>query len=100
MNGKKDQIFIRLQPKIFTDTIRILSDEQRKWVRSTGFGSLLSFEMEKYPKSILKILVSSYDPDTSSLNIKEKNFIVTEDSVHKIIGLPRGSHLIQFVRNW
>lgn len=92
-----DTLLMRLEPKIFTDTIKCLSDEQKKWVRATGFEKLMYFKEDEYPPSISKKLVSSYNPLSSSMTIKGKTLTITEDSVHEILGLPRGLNPIDFV---
>lgn len=48
--NKKDYehwLQIKFQPKSFSDAIKSLTPEHKKWVISVGFGSLLSLKMNE-----------------------------------------------------
>ena len=76
-----------------------LSDDQKSWISSTGFDSILSFELNEYPMKLSEFLLSSFEPNPSVLRINEKNFEIGEEDVHEIMGLPRGHVDVNFVNN-
>ena len=46
-----------------------LSGDQKSWIFSTGFGSILSFELEEYPTKLSEFLLSSFEPNPAVLRI-------------------------------
>ncbi|KAK1365654.1 hypothetical protein POM88_041215 [Heracleum sosnowskyi] len=50
-------------PSKFSDLIASLSDEQKKWVKETGFGDLLNFSLRELPHRLAFTLLQSLDED-------------------------------------
>lgn len=90
---------IRFQPKILTDAIQTLSPTQKKWVKRTGFGSLLSFRMNDYPQALCYYIAQQYQQHCSSICYDNVNIPIVADDVHEIFGLPKGEKSLIFVRS-
>ena len=76
-----------------------LSDDQKSWISSTGFDSIISFELNEYPVKLSEYLLSSFEPNPSVLRINEQIFEIGEEDVHEIMGFPRGLVDVDFVNN-
>ena len=76
-----------------------LSDDQKSWISSTGFGSIISFELKEYPVKLSEFMLSSFEPNPSVLKINEIFFEIAEEDVHEIMGLPREPEDVGFVNN-
>ena len=48
-----------------------LSDEEKSWIFSTSFGSIISFELEEYPVKLSEFLLSSFELNPAILRINE-----------------------------
>ena len=76
-----------------------LSDDQKSWISSTGFDSIISFELNEYPVKLSEYLLSSFEPNPSVLRINEQIFEIGEEDVHEIMGFPRGPADVGFINN-
>ena len=74
-----------------------LSDDQKSWISSTGFGSVLSFQSKEYPVEISAFLLSSFEPNPPVLRTNESIFEINEEDVREIMGSPVGEQDIVFV---
>ncbi|KAK1401303.1 hypothetical protein POM88_000908 [Heracleum sosnowskyi] len=91
---------MRMKPEIFTDTIENLSEQQRQWVKDTGFQSLLSFKIREYPVVLAGCLVSSFNHSSCTMKVKEDFVIIHERDVEHALGFPMGTNIIQISNNY
>lgn len=92
-------LLVRYQPKVLVDAVRSLSPVQKKWVRNTGFASLLSFRMNQYPQALCYYLASSFDVNLSSLVFGNITIPITQEDVNEVLGLPLGCSIVQIMRS-
>ena len=100
--NKKDfehWLLVRYQPKVFADAVRSLSPIQKKWMKSTGISSLLSFRMNQYPQALCYHIASCFDVNLSALVFDNVTIPITEEDVNEVIGLPRGGRTVQVIRS-
>ncbi|KAK1366252.1 hypothetical protein POM88_041813 [Heracleum sosnowskyi] len=68
---KEDEIVkSRNSPRILSDMICALSEEQQQWVRDVGFGNLLVFELVEMPQRLEYKIIEAFDERTCSLTMK------------------------------
>ena len=84
---------------MLVDVLSSLSDDQKSWISFTGFGSIMSFELNEYPMKHSEFLLSSFEPNPAVLRIYEKHFEIAEEDVHEIMGFPLGGIDVGFVEN-
>lgn len=100
--NKKDYdnwLLVRYQPKILSDALRSLSPVQKKWVKSTGFASLLSFKMQQYPQAMCYYLAYCFDVSSTSLLFGNDTIPITAEDVNEVLGLPIGAENVQIIRS-
>lgn len=74
---------VRLYPSI--------SEKQEKLIRSADYGGLLDIKCSKLQPELCKFLMDSFDPTSCRMIFPGRGSIpVTERSVGKVIGVPRG----------
>lgn len=83
-------------PKIFTDLVKDLSDEQKNWVQRTGFGPLLNFKSSRYRHRLGYKIIESFDPVSCTLKLNAGPVKITSGVVKKVLGLPKGNKSITF----
>lgn len=81
---------------MLVEVLRSLSDAQKTWIISTGFESILSFQLKEYPLEISRFLLSCFQPNPPILRINDNSYEVSEEDVHEILGLPIGETDIYF----
>ena len=54
---------------MLVDVLSSLSDDQKSWISFTGFGSIMSFELNEYPMKHSEFLLSSFEPNPAVLRI-------------------------------
>lgn len=84
----------KISPSIIKDIIKNLTVEQANWVRSTGFGELLSFDMSCHAHKLGYNLVQAFDVERCALVMKCGTIEINDRLVHRVIGLPRGQILL------
>lgn len=84
----------KFSPSIIKDIIKNLTVEQANWVRSTGFGELLSFDMSCHAHKLGYNLVQAFDVERCALVMKCGTIEINDRLVHRVIGLPRGQILL------
>ena len=47
--SRHERPMIRFKPSMLVDVLSALSDDEKSWISSTGFESVLSFELKEYP---------------------------------------------------
>lgn len=93
-------LLMRYQPRLLTNTIRVLSDAQKDWVRSIGFESILSFSMNEHPQALGYSLVLGFQRDICSLVFgKNVKIPISPEDVNEVLGLPLGPRRIQILRD-
>lgn len=89
---KPKKILIRAYPSTFSKTISRLSEAQRQWVKSAGFGALLHFTLgEELPHKTIVNCLWWFEHNKCEFGLfPNRNLKITEDDVFDIIGLPQG----------
>ena len=67
---KGRKLLMKFSPALFCDMIRNLSSSQREWVSRTGFGSILNFRLQNYPKYLSYNIVNNFDSDSCSIVVE------------------------------
>lgn len=80
----------KFSPSIMTEVLLNLSEAQKKWVKSTGFESLLHFSMSTYPHRLGYNVVDAFCSTTCSIKLSSGEVKITDTLVHNIIGFPKG----------
>ena len=76
--------------------IYFLTPEQKKWVRRTGFGLLLDFQLEMLPAKLAYNVLQIFDHNKVSLKLKDDDIEIQEQDVCDVLGLPYGGLRITF----
>ena len=90
---------IKLSPSLFTNLVQNLTESQREWVISTGFGCILDFNLTSYPKYLGYSLVNSFVSNDCSIVLDKRTIKITDKDVHRILGLPLGTIPVPFVNS-
>lgn len=93
-----NKLFMKLSPSLFCDMIKNLSVSQREWISQTGFGSILNFDLQSYPKYLSYSVVNNFDYDSCCIVIDGRSIEVSDVDVHDVLGLPLGPQKIPFVK--
>ncbi|KAL1831426.1 hypothetical protein ACET3Z_001077 [Daucus carota] len=96
INKEKDEVKIRISPRHLYEMIYFLTPEQKKWVRRTGFGLLLDFQLEMLPAKLAYNVLQIFDHNTVSLKLKDNDIEIQEQDVCDVLGLPYGGLRITF----
>ena len=81
----------RNSPSKFCEVLNQLSAEQIQWIRATGFHELLNFSIKELPHRLGFQLLKSFDEDKCVLNLECGEIPITEEDVHLVLGLPKGT---------
>lgn len=72
-----------------------LSEQQKQWVRISGFGPLLDFRLEKIPHKLACNVLEAFDAPTCSLELHSTESIpITNEDVYNVLGLPIGDRIL------
>ncbi|KAK1387424.1 hypothetical protein POM88_015602 [Heracleum sosnowskyi] len=86
---------LRAHPSKFSKAMENLSTDQKQWIKDARFEDLLSFSFRHIPNETARNVVWFYDPYHNWLNLADKKVIrITEDEVHRVLGLPKGSRKV------
>ncbi|XP_063935353.1 uncharacterized protein LOC108198366 isoform X2 [Daucus carota subsp. sativus] len=91
------KISMKLNPSLFCEMIQDLTIPQKEWVKNSGFGSILNFKLQDYPRYLGYSIAKQFDPEKCSIVVGDKTLEITEDDVHRVLGLPMGETKIAFV---
>ena len=94
MHTPKDDLKLRNSPRLFSEMISDLTEDQKKWVERTGFGRLLDFTLELIPANLAYNVFQIFDPNTVSLNLNNELIPIMEEDVYEVLGLPCGRESI------
>uniref|UniRef100_A0A166GUD5 Uncharacterized protein n=1 Tax=Daucus carota subsp. sativus TaxID=79200 RepID=A0A166GUD5_DAUCS len=86
----------KFSPTIMSDVIGGLSEEQKRWVRDTGFGELLKFRMLHYTHQLGYNVVKAFNSEKCTLELDAGIIQIDDKTVEKVLGLPRGAKEIVF----
>uniref|UniRef100_A0A166CSA2 Aminotransferase-like plant mobile domain-containing protein n=1 Tax=Daucus carota subsp. sativus TaxID=79200 RepID=A0A166CSA2_DAUCS len=76
-------------PSKFCEVLNQLPAEQIRWIR--GFHELLNFSIKELPHRLGFQLLKSFDEDKCVLNLECGEIPITEEDVHLVLGLPKGT---------
>ncbi|WOH11390.1 hypothetical protein DCAR_0830874 [Daucus carota subsp. sativus] len=65
----------------------------------TGFGSILNFRLQKYPKYMSYNIVNNFDSDSCSIVVDGETLKISQNDVHCVLGFPLGPKSIPFVNS-
>ena len=89
------RVRIRNPPGNLYRVITQLSDQQKKDVRSMGFGELLEFKINDIPTRLGYWLLDKFHADTCILDLNGRRISITPELVNNMLGVPRGDVHIQ-----
>lgn len=89
-------ILRKFTPEIFSEMVAAFNEEQKKWVKTTGFGDLLHFQMQHYPHRLGYMIAESFDSKSCSLKLECGSLDVSTHVVNKVLGMPNGDKEIEF----
>ncbi|KAK1378188.1 hypothetical protein POM88_024932 [Heracleum sosnowskyi] len=87
---------IRNSPSNLTEMISGLSEQQKVWVRKTGFGHLLDFSIGKIPHRLAYHVFNSFDSMSRTLKLPNSSIQITDRDVYDVLGLPAGQQTFKF----
>lgn len=73
-----------------------LSEQQREWVKTTGFGNLLDFEIGKIPHRLAYHVFELFDASSQSLRLPGGSILITNQDVYDVLGLPVGPRSFKY----
>lgn len=71
-----------------------LSDEQKQWVKKSGFEEVLDFCLEMIPGKLAYNIFQIFDKNSVSLKLKDETIKITEEDVYDVLGLPFGGETV------
>ena len=78
LHTPKDDLKLRNSPRLFSEMVSDLTEDQKKWVQKIGFGRLLDFSLELIPANLAYNDFQIFDPNTVSLNLKNELIPIME----------------------
>ncbi|KAK1394107.1 hypothetical protein POM88_013163 [Heracleum sosnowskyi] len=72
-----------------------LSDDQKQWVRNSGFEPLLYFCLEMLPGKLAYNIFQIFDHNSVSLRLKNATISITDEDVFDLLGLPHGGEMVK-----
>ena len=79
----------RTSPNVLYETLKNLSEQQKKDVEEIGLGCLLEMKLDGIPSQMGYYVVDNFDPANMRLKLKNGSLEVSLESVHRIPGLPK-----------
>ncbi|KAL8089249.1 hypothetical protein AgCh_038876 [Apium graveolens] len=98
-NDNQKKAVIRNSPRLFSEVVFHLSDDQKKWVEKSGFGALLDFDLEMIPSKLSSKLVQEFDHKSVMIEIEKGNIEITEEDIFYVLGLHHGGKKVEPVTN-
>lgn len=75
-----------------------LSEQQKAWVRKTGFGHLLNFTLGKVPHRLAYDVLQSFDASSRSLILPAGTITIKDQDVYDVLGLPIGERSFKYAK--
>src|SRR4051812_5114168 len=85
------QTQVRVSTKTLIQAVDSLTNEQREWVKQSGFGDLLDFTITIIPHDVACKLLWMVDTNELAIKLDEKTIQISEADVERVLGFPRGS---------
>ncbi|CAH1431618.1 unnamed protein product [Lactuca virosa] len=85
------RIHIRTSPKILFSTMHGLTNGQKEYLSSIGFGPLLNIKVDGSASRIGYYAVNNFDPERMVLNVERGEIPITRQLIHDMLGLPLGN---------
>ncbi|KAK1397479.1 hypothetical protein POM88_007342 [Heracleum sosnowskyi] len=76
-----------------------LTEEQKQWVRHSGFGEVLDFELEMLPGPFAYNILQIFEHNSVSLRLSNGEINIREEDVSDVLGLPHGRESIMLGEN-
>ncbi|KAL1808573.1 hypothetical protein ACET3Z_025563 [Daucus carota] len=92
VDGSKDTM------NVFRD-LTTTTDYAKEWVRSTSFGCVLDFSLRDYPRYLGFCIAKKFDFDNCCMIVDETTLKITENDVHRVLGMPLRANLITFLNS-
>ncbi|KAJ9566178.1 hypothetical protein OSB04_002144 [Centaurea solstitialis] len=83
-----DAIRTRTSPKTLQNIVNKLTPSQKLAIENMGLGTLLGLSIDGIPSKIGYFVVDHLNPETMQLEFEGKRIVLTEELVHRTIGLP------------
>ena len=90
INRTKSEMKIRNSPRILSQMIDSLTEEQREWVKDAGFESLLEFDLVMIPTKLAYNVFQIFEHNSVSLKLKDEAIPIVEEDVFDVLGIPHG----------
>ncbi|CAH1454220.1 unnamed protein product [Lactuca virosa] len=85
------RIHIRTSPKILFSIIHGLTNGQKEYISSIGFGPLLNIKVDGSASRIGYYAVNNFDPERMVLTVERGEIPITRQLIHDMLGLPLGN---------
>ncbi|XP_023763802.1 uncharacterized protein LOC111912310 [Lactuca sativa] len=90
----------RCSPESLLSIILWLSKKQKECVRSMCFGSLLKMKITDIPLKLRFYILQKFDYERMEIDVKGKELKVTTQSVHDMLGIPKGGTILTQLDQW
>ena len=84
--------------KSLYELIKKLTDSQIKVVKNLGFGCILKIREIKLRPCLLKFIITSYNPATSTSKIGDASLETNNNDVYCILGLPFAGTVVNNIK--
>ena len=74
--------------------IHHMSQEQKVWVRKTGFGQILDFKLEMLPGPIAYNVMQIFQKESVSLELRNGRINIFDEDVFDVFGFPCGGETV------
>lgn len=62
-----------------------ISDEQKQWVKKSGFEAVLDFCLKMLPGKLAYYIFQIFDKNSVSLKLKDETIKITEEDVYDVL---------------
>ncbi|KAK1386235.1 hypothetical protein POM88_023970 [Heracleum sosnowskyi] len=94
LNRAKEHVKIRNSPRLLSEMLYCLTEEQKQWAKDNGFGQLLAFDLELLPGPFAYNVLQIFEHNSVSLRLSNGQIDIREEDVSDVLGLPNGGHSI------
>ena len=93
-----DDMEFACSSKSLCELIKKLTDSQIKVVKNLGFGCILKIREIKLRPCLLKFIITSYNPTTSTFKIRDADLEINNNDVYCILGLPFAGMVVNNIK--
>ncbi|KAK1377835.1 hypothetical protein POM88_024579 [Heracleum sosnowskyi] len=97
--AKVDNDEIRNSPRLLSEMLYCLTEEHKQWVRHSGFGELLDFQLEMLPGPFAYNILQIFEHNSVSIRLSNGEINIREEDVSDVLGLPHGGESIMLGEN-